>query len=236
MNMTEKITDGSLLTAEDVEGYLRRNPDFFLGRPELLAEISIPHRPGEAVSLVEKQVRVLREQNEQARKRLHELIEIAKLNEDLAHRMHHLVLTLIDAASPGEIFKTLYENLKRNFRAEQVAVRLFAQPAGTGIAAMAEFVGKQAGEAALFESLIEKRLPVVGVPALEQQAFLFGPEGADIASVVLVPLRGGDWGGVMAIGSRDPDRFQQGMGVELLANMGEVLSFILKPWIAVEPG
>ena len=232
MNVTEKILDGSSLTAEDVENYLRKNPDFFLGRPELLAEISLPHRSGEAVSLVEKQVKVLREQNEQARKRLHELIEIAKLNEDLAHRMHHLMLTLIDAVDPDEIFKTLYENLKRNFRAEKVAIRLFAQPAGTEIPAMAEFVGREAGAAELFKTLIEKRLPVIGTPDMEQQKFLFGPDGADIASMVLVPLRGSNWGGIMAIGSRDPDRFQKGMGVELLANMGEVLSFILKPWIA----
>lgn len=232
MSMTEKIADVSSLTAEDIENYLRNNPDFFLARPELLAELSIPHRSGEAVSLVEKQVKVLREQNEQARKRLHELIEIAKLNEDLAHRMHHLVLTLIDAADPEEIFKTLYENLKRNFRAEKVAIRLFAQPAGTEAPAMAEFAGKEAEATGLFETLIEKRLPTIGAPDAEQQAFLFGPDGTVITSVVLVPLRGSNWGGVMAIGSSDPDRFQKGMGVELLANMGEVLSFILKPWIA----
>lgn len=232
MNMTDKIADGSSLTAEDVENYLRKNQDFFLARPELLAELSIPHRSGKAVSLVEKQVKVLREQNEQARKRLHELIEIAKMNEDLAHRMHHLVLTLIDAADPGEIFKTLYENLKRNFRAEKVAIRLFAQPAGGDIPAMAEFAGKDARAARLFESLIEKRLPTIGACDGEQQAFLFGPGGTGITSVVLVPLRGSNWGGVMAIGSSEPDRFQQGMGVELLANMGEMLSFILKPWIA----
>ena len=232
MNMTEKILDGSTLTAEDIENYLRKTPDFFLTRPELLAELSIPHRSGEAVSLVEKQVKVLREQNEQARKRLHELIEIAKLNEDLAHRMHHLVLTLIDAADPEEIFKTLYENLKRNFRAEKVAIRLFAQPAGPEFLTMAEFAGDEAEAAGLFETLIEKRLPTIGAPDAGQQAFLFGPGGVKITSVVLVPLRGSHWGGVMAIGSSDPDRFQKGMGVELLANMGEVLSFILKPWIA----
>ena len=175
---------------------------------------------------------MLREQNEHARKRLHELIEIARFNEDLAHRMHHLVLTLIDAGDPEDIFKTLYENLKRNFRAEQAVVRLFTDQAGNTGPAPAEFVGKRAGEARLFESLIERRLPLVGVLALEQQAFLFGPEGAGIASVVMVPLRGSDWGGVLAIGSRDPERFQKGMGVELLANLGEVLSFILKPWVA----
>ena len=232
MRMKENVSDTSSISAEEVEIYIRNNPDFFLTRAELLADMVIPHGTGAAVSLVEKQVKVLREQNEQARKRLHELIEIAKFNEDLAHRMHHLVLTLIDAGDPEEIFKTLYENLKRNFRAERVVIRLFAEQSGIAAPGLAEFVGKQAGEAGLFEALIEKRLPTVGVPGLEQQAFLFGPEGADITSVVLVPLRGGDWGGVLAIGSRDPDRFQKGMGVELLANMGEVLSFILKPWIA----
>ena len=174
MNMTEKIADGSSLTAEDIENYLRNHPDFFLTRPELLADIVIPHRSGDAVSLVEKQVKVLREQNEQARKRLHELIEIAKLNEDLAHRMHHLVLTLIDAADPEEIFKTLYENLKRNFRAEKVAIRLFAQPAGIEAPAMAEFAGNETEAAGLFETLIEKRLPTIGAPDAKQQAFLFG--------------------------------------------------------------
>ncbi len=231
MKATEKLSNSPAISAEDVESYIRNNPDFFLARPELLADMVIPHASGVAVSLVEKQVKVLREQNEQARKRLHELIEIAKLNEDLAHRMHHLVLTLIDASDPEEIFKTLYENLKRNFRAEQAVIRLFAEASGNEGPVLAEFVGKQAEEAGLFEALIEKRLPTVGVPDLEQQAFLFGPDGADIASVVLVPLRGSDWGGVLAIGSRDPNRFQKGTGVELLANMGEVLSFILKPWI-----
>ena len=220
------------MTAEDVEDYLKDHPDFFVNRLDLLAEITIPHTAGDAVSLVEKQVKLLREQHEQTRKRLHELIEIARLNEELAHRMHHLVLTLIDSGDPVEIFKTLYENLKRNFRADRVTVRLFAEPAAAEGHAGDEFAGKEASEAALFEALIEKRLPTSGAPDPQRQMFLFGEEGGDIASVVLVPLHGNNWGGVMAIGSRDPDRFQEGMGVELLANMGEVLSFILKPWIA----
>jgi uncharacterized protein YigA (DUF484 family) len=49
----------------------------------------------------------------------------------------------------------------------------------------------------------------------------------------MVPLHGAEWGGVMVIGSHDPQRYQPGMGVELLANLGEVLSFIIKPWIVV---
>ncbi|MDX1519032.1 MAG: DUF484 family protein, partial [Gammaproteobacteria bacterium] len=71
----------------------------------------------------------------------------------------------------------------------------------------------------------------VGKPG-QQQVFLFGDEGNEIASSVMVPLHGPEWSGILAIGSFDPQRFQPGMGVELLANLGEVFSFIIKPWIA----
>ncbi len=218
-------------THEGVADYLRNHPDFFNRYPDLLAEIRVPHVSGDAISLVERQVKVLREQNEQTRKRLHELIEIAKQNEELAHRMHHLTLTLMDAADPEAIFKTLYDNLSRHFRADKVAVRLFARPACMDGLPGPEFADPDGAEHGLFKSLIDNRLPISGDLPHQQQRFLFGDEGHDIASAVLVPLQGNGWGGIMAIGSCDHDRFQASMGVELLANMAEVLSFILKPWV-----
>ena len=231
MNKTQKNLERAITTAEDVAAYLKDNPDFFSSYPELLTEIAVPHRAGGAVSLVERQIKALREQNEQTRKRLHELVEIARQNEELAHRMHHLVLTLIDAGDPEAVFKTLYDNLKRNFSADRAVVRLFADPAA-GAVGGEEFVGRGAEAEALFKPLIDKRLPVSGPLEARQQDFLFGEQAVDVASAVLVPLRGSHWGGVLAIGNRNPDRFQEGMGVELLANMGEALSFILKSWVA----
>jgi uncharacterized protein YigA (DUF484 family) len=86
-------------------------------------------------------------------------------------------------------------------------------------------------EESLFTSIIDKRMPLSGRLKRQQQVFLFGDDGDEISSAVLVPLHGQGWGGIMAIGSFNADRFQESMGVELLANMGEILSFILKPWI-----
>ena len=117
------------MTTDDVITYLQEHPDFFNEHPQVLSELDIPHATGPAVSLVERQVSVLREQNQQINRRLHELIEIARLNEELARRMHQLSLTLMDAGDPREIFKTLYDNLTRNFHADRVVVRLFADPA-----------------------------------------------------------------------------------------------------------
>ncbi len=232
MSAIEPAREMVSVTADEVEHYLRENPSFFSDRSALLMEMTLPHASGEVISLVEKQVKALRERHEQTCKRLHELIEIARSNEELSHRMHHLVLTLMDADDPGEIFRALYDDLKRNFRADKVAVRLFAEPAVIEPCAGEEFVGTQASEVRLFRAMMDKRLPVSGRLKYQQQVFLFGDGSDDIASAVLVPLHGSNWSGVMGIGSHDADRFEEGMGVELLTNMGEVLSFILRPWIA----
>lgn len=222
-----------LTSAEEIADFLDRHPEFFREHPDLLGRLEIPHtRAGQTISLVERQVSVLREQNQKLRRQLHEMIENARQNEELARRMHKLALTLMDAADPAALFATLYDNLKRNFRADKVSVRLFANPAVTDNNVGGEFAGRAVGVQELFRTLLEKREPLCGRMMQQQQMFLFGAEGNEVASSVIVPLHGPGWNGMLAIGSFNPERYQPGMGVELLANLGEVLSFILNPWIA----
>ncbi len=223
---TEKNIDSN-----DISEYLLSHPNYFLEHPEVLKEIQIPHVSGDAVSLVEKQVSLLREQNHKSQSQLHELIEIARQNEELARKMHSLSLILMDAAEPDDIFSTLYENLKINFKVDHVVVRLFAMPSFVDTHAGPEFVGIDTTEQALFDSIIKKRLPLSGRLKRQQQVFLFDDDGDNIASAVIVPLHGKGWGGILSIASTDSCRFTETMGVELLANLGEVLSLILKPWI-----
>jgi hypothetical protein len=232
MSLKKKENHTSERSTENlVADYLKNNLDFFVKNPVILAELKIPHEHGGAISLVEKQLTVLREQNQETNKKIHELIEIATQNEELARRMHQLALTLIDADDPKDIFSTMYDNLKKNFHADRVIVRLFANPAFMDSSATDEFVGKESIEESLFKHIIEKREPLSGKMKHQQQVFLFGDDGDDIASSVMIPLHGVGWGGILAIGSFDAKRFQPGMGIELLANLGEILSFIIKPWI-----
>ena len=232
MSLKKKENHTSECSTENlVADYLKNNLDFFVKNPAILAELKIPHEHGGAISLVEKQLTVLREQNQETNKKIHELIEIATQNEELARRMHQLALTLIDAVDPKDIFSTMYDNLKKNFHADRVIVRLFANPAFIDSFSTDEFVGKESIEESLFKHIIEKREPLSGKMKHQQQVFLFGDDGDDIASSVMIPLHGVGWGGILAIGSFDAERFQPGMGIELLANLGEILSFIIKPWI-----
>ena len=232
MSLKKKENHTSERSTENlVADYLKNNLDFFVKNSAILAELKIPHEHGGAISLVEKQLTVLREQNQETNKKIHELIEIATQNEELARRMHQLALTLIDADDPKDIFSTMYDNLKKNFHADRAIVRLFANPAFIDSFPTDEFVGKESIEESLFKRIIEKREPLSGKMKHQQQVFLFGDDGDDIASSVMIPLHGVGWGGILAIGSFDAKRFQPGMGIELLANLGEILSFIIKPWI-----
>ena len=52
---------GEVLAPGQVSDFLRENPDFFVGRDDLLLKLTLPHRRGNAISLVERQVALLRE-------------------------------------------------------------------------------------------------------------------------------------------------------------------------------
>jgi uncharacterized protein YigA (DUF484 family) len=94
---------GSPITADAVADYLAEHPDFLHDHPDLLAELLIPHATGSAVSLIERQVQVLRDKHAIAQRQLHQLIEVARDNDRLAERMHQLALALLDCTTLADV-------------------------------------------------------------------------------------------------------------------------------------
>jgi hypothetical protein len=83
---------------ERIERYLSLNPDFFERHQPLLARMRLPHmRTGSTVSLVERQVEVLREQKTDADRRLAEFIAVARANDTLAERIHRFTRRMLRA-------------------------------------------------------------------------------------------------------------------------------------------
>lgn len=226
-------TAESEITAIDVVKYLRKNKKFFREHPVLLSELSLSGSSGNIISLAERQMQILRERNEQTTEKLYELIEIACRNGELTAKIHQVILSLVGTQDLEDTFHTLYESLSSNMDADCAAVRIFAKPAYVDSFSGTEFCAKDSKIATSFKTVIENRFAVCGQMTDMQQELLFCDKAGNIASSVLLPLLGKGWNGVLAIGSFDAQRFQTGMGVDLLVNMTEFLVRILAPRIAV---
>ncbi|GIR14791.1 MAG: hypothetical protein CM15mP25_5460 [Gammaproteobacteria bacterium] len=85
------------LNPKDVEEFLRAHPNFLQDRPGLLAVLNLPHGGEGAVSLVERQVSVLRQRNIVSRQQISALSDIGRENDRLLEATRRTVLALLAA-------------------------------------------------------------------------------------------------------------------------------------------
>jgi uncharacterized protein YigA (DUF484 family) len=213
---------------ERIERYLSLNPDFFERHQALLARMRLPHmRTGSTVSLVERQVEVLRDQKSDADRRLAEFVAVARANDQLADRIHRFTRRLLRAASPAAALTTLEASLREDFDAFHSVLLLTNVPDSLRNVELEPFLRKLPHDDVnmrSFEALLATGKPRCGQVRDTQRDFLFGPEAASIGSVALVPL--GDAGsvGLLALGSAERERFHPGMSTEFLKRMGELMT------------
>jgi len=213
---------------ERIERYLTLNPDFFERHQALLARIRLPHmRTGSTVSLVERQVEVLREQKTDADRRLAEFIAVARANDQLAERIHRFTRRMLRAPSAIAALTALEASLREDFDAFHSVLLLTAQVPSLDGGNFEPFLRRLPADDTnmrTFEALLATGKPRCGQVRDTQRDFLFGPEAASIGSVALVPL--GDAGalGLLALGSAERERFHPGMSTEFLKRMGELIT------------
>lgn len=219
------------LSQADVAQFLREHPAFFNHHPELLQSLSIPHESGQAVSLWERQIAALRDENERLKSRFDEFLASARDNEALIGRIHRLALALMEAVGPQAILNVLTERLAADFGAARVTVLVFANPSYVDSGALPQFVGSTSPRRVPFGDMLQQGAPLCGRLSLMQtQALLNGEDFR--GSHVVLPLQGTHWDGLLAISSEDPERFDAHMGTEFLAFLRDVARLVIAPWIA----
>jgi hypothetical protein len=217
---------------ERIERYLGLNPDFFERHQALLARMRLPHmRTGSTVSLVERQVEVLREQKSDADRRLAEFVAVARANDQLADRIHRFTRRLLRAPSAVAALTSLEASLREDFDAFHSVLLLTTPSDALRSAGYEPFLRIVAGDDAnmrSFEALLATGKPRCGQVRDTQRDFLFGPESASIGSVALVPLGENGSLGLLALGSAERERFHPGMSTEFLKRMGELITDALQ--------
>jgi uncharacterized protein YigA (DUF484 family) len=218
--------DTNLPPEETIADYLQQNPDFFERHAALLAKLKLPHGRGAAtVSLIERQVAVLREKNDKLEARLRELIEVARDNDVLAGKIHRLACRLLRARTPATLIEAIEASLREDFGASEWLLLLWpgAQSEFTQVTTRhLRLIDAAAPELKMFETLFESGRPRCGQIRDSQRDYLFGTGTIEIGSAALVPL-GTPVAGLLAIGSPDTDRFHPTMSTEFLARIGNLV-------------
>ncbi|WP_068825147.1 DUF484 family protein [Pseudomonas sp. BMS12] len=215
--------DQTPLDAETVAAYLRQHPEFFVDHEELIPELRIPHQPGTTVSLVERQVKLLRERNIEMRHRLSQLMDVARDNDRLFDKTRRLVLDLLDAASLEEVIGAVEDSLRHEFQVPFVGLILFSEtPLGVGRTVSSAEAHQAIG------GLLAGGKTTCGVLRPNELEFLFGEaEHSQVGSAAVVALSHQGLHGVLAIGSPDPQHYKSSLGTLFLGYVAEVLARVL---------
>jgi len=219
------------LTEDAVHDYLEANPDFFERRSDLLSSLRLPHVSGAAVSLVERQVSVLRQKDLKLERKLKELIEVARVNDALGAKMHQLTLRLLAADNISDTLAAIENALRTGFSADLSVLVLFGDPASFDEVNVGRFfkpVEQDNESLKAFTTFLKGSGPRCGQVRDSQRDFLFGVETDEVGSAALIPLGNKSEIGFLAVGSADSNRFHPGMSMDFLSRLGDLVAEALK--------
>jgi uncharacterized protein YigA (DUF484 family) len=221
---------GEVLSEKEIAEYLRRHPDFFERHGRLLLHLRLPHATGSStISLVERQVAMLRQRNDQLERRLKDLVSVARQNDQVVERIHRLALQLMRSADGAKVLELIETSLREDFSAERAVLVLFAD-ASNGSATRPGFLrvcDREDPALKPFSTFIRAAKTRCGPLRERQRQFLFGPENDAIGSAAMVPLGTGVPKGFLTIGSRDEQHFNPGKSMDFLNRLGEIVAVSL---------
>ncbi|HHX34507.1 MAG TPA: DUF484 family protein [Gammaproteobacteria bacterium] len=216
------------ISEEQVVAYLKDNPAFFIDQDDLLAQLRIPHMRGSSISLVERQVAVLRERNIDMRKRLAHLMDVARDNDRLFDKTRRLILEMLDAQTLDELIGVVDDSLRHSFMVPFVGLTLFSdKQISVGRSQTLKSAQQQIG------GLLVGGKALCGVLRPKELCFLFGNDQAEeIKSAAVVALEYQGLQGVLAVGSSDQQHYSNSVDTLFLTYIADVLARLLPTMLA----
>ncbi|HWY25054.1 MAG TPA: DUF484 family protein [Nevskia sp.] len=211
-----------------VVAYLKAHPQLLTDHPQLLESLEVAHAAGSAVSLIERQVELLRGKNARLEARLNRLIDTARDNESRAENVLRLARTLIRAPSLANIVVGLRASMREDFDVDEVFVGLngggYKRHDIDGVVP----VEPNGAIARAYDNFIRTRLIECGPISEERAKLLFPRAEQPVLSAAIVPLEKEKNLGMLALGSRDAERFQPRQGKLFLEITAELVAAAIR--------
>ncbi len=219
--------------AQAVANYLKENPDFFQTHEALLLDLKLPHPSGQAVSLLERQVSLMRERLAEREDHLEDLLDTARHNDMQLSRVRRMVLALLEADDLNDLASTLSEQLRNSFGTGHSRLVLTGSD-GTDAINTAQLINTsqlvteaENSLTALIQALLQNSRTFCGQVSAEQLEQLFELGMVADGSAAVIPLNQDDVKGYLLLGSENPDYFRSEMGTEFAAYVADVVARLL---------
>jgi uncharacterized protein YigA (DUF484 family) len=213
------------LIDKDVAAYLLANPDFFVDRDRLLLKIQVPHKSKGTISLVEKQLDVIRDRQKKTSRQLKEFVENAERNKEIFDKSRKLILSMMAAKRSSEFFAALEKGLKRDFGCKVNSLVVFGKPKQIN-----HFTSRIPAESArkYVAALMQSKVPTLGTLRPKEQNFLFRDQSEKVKSAAVLTIRDKNkYLGMLAIGSSDTEYFTPDMDALFINFIAETLGKLL---------
>jgi len=180
------------LDAKEVELYLLENKDFFLSRESLVSELSFKHDAQGATSLLEMQVRKLRDEQSRLMDMLSGFVSTGKENEELFFKSKNLTLSVIAAKDFDEVKKTVELFFEQNFEIDSCILEILTD------SQLQELENKTNLD-------MNKDAIHMGPLSKEKMDAFFSSESVKSAVISVMKIRSGF--GLLKIGSNEPTKY-----------------------------
>ncbi len=212
--------------------YLKKHPELLVEQADLLESLELAHASGSAVSLIERQVELLRGRNARLESRLEKLIDTARANERRADHVLKLARALIRAPSLAAIAIAFKSAMREDFDIDDVFIGIngssYKRHDIEGITPLEP----NTPVVRAYDNFIRTRLIECG-PLDEARAKLLFPKcEATIASAAVIPLEKEKYLGMIALGSREAERFQPRQGKLFLEMVAELVAAAVRARLA----
>jgi uncharacterized protein YigA (DUF484 family) len=229
----EKPPAISDITAQDVMNYLRRNPKFLQSHPEV-CEFLMPPKGGEGqgrnvADFQNFMIKRLKADKDKVLETTQAIVENARSNMNNQHRIHKVVLRLLEARTFEEFIEIITMDLSAMLDTD-ISV-LVVESGGKDIPHIHTHGIRIVPEGTIDKWMMGKnsliQSDISGIEAI------YGGGATLVASQALlrVDISMDTPPAILAFGSRDPLMFQDGQGTDLISFLARVVERCFRSWL-----
>jgi len=217
------------LSEESVLSYLSANPNFFVQNHSLLKEISVPHLLDENVSsLIEHQVKILRDENNKLKNNIEENNNRSILKDALRKNTFNSTFELLKTKTVIDFYKLLCSFLERLYETSYVRLFIFNCGAEDKKIGNIYFHKNDPKLRFMFMEILNRNKPLCSSLQTEQLQMLFSKDAEKIRSNLLLPIKQSNLDGLLALGSHERNKYSIGEELDLLVFASELAAFKLQ--------